>query len=236
MTKVGNILFCGVGGQGVVLASEVAALALAQAGFDVKKSEVHGMARRGGPVLSHLRYGGRVFSPLIEPGGAGVAVAFELLESLRFISYFGPGCRVLVSTQRIPPPAVAAGRDKYPGGILSTLRKRKFRVWPIDALGAALTLGEPRVLGMVMAGALSLLLPASKSAFLAAVASAVPGRYVEANLAAFERGRGMASRLLREEAPPAPGEQIAGSNLQKSFDAAPRATPNAACITLIRKV
>jgi indolepyruvate ferredoxin oxidoreductase beta subunit len=122
MKNKGDILFCGVGGQGIVLASEVTALALMEAGYDVKKSEVHGMAQRGGSVLSHLRYGKQVFSPLIAPGGADVAVAFELLESLRYIHYLHPASEVIVNTQRIAPPSVAtcwAGS----GG-------EAFRCWP----------------------------------------------------------------------------------------------------------
>jgi indolepyruvate ferredoxin oxidoreductase beta subunit len=191
----GNILFCGVGGQGVVLASEVAARALLGAGFDVKKSEVHGMARRGGSVVAHVRFGRKVHSPVISAGEADTVIAFELLESLRYAGHFSPGGLVIVNTQRIPPLSVSSGREKYPTGILSILRRRRMAVWPLDALGASLELGEARVLGMVMAGALSEILPVSWKVLADVAASLVPRRYREANLAALERGRGLASGL-----------------------------------------
>ncbi|MGD2079629.1 MAG: indolepyruvate oxidoreductase subunit beta [Nitrospirota bacterium] len=191
----GNILFCGVGGQGVVLASEVVARALLEVGFDVKKSEVHGMARRGGSVESHVRFGRKVHSPVIAAGEADTVVAFELLESLRYAGHFRPGGRVIVSTQRIPPLSVSSGREKYPSGILSMLRKRRMAVWPLDAPGAACELGEPRVLGMVMVGALSEVLPVPRKTLAEVTASLVPGRFRETNLAALEKGRGLASGL-----------------------------------------
>ncbi len=101
MTDSGNILMCGVGGQGILLASEITSSALIKAGYDVKKSEVHGMAQRGGSVVAHLRYGEKVYSPLIEPGTADVELAFEILESVRYMNYLHKNSKVIVNTQKI---------------------------------------------------------------------------------------------------------------------------------------
>ena len=110
MKQSGNILFSGVGGQGILLASELTAHAQLAAGFDVKKSEVHGMAQRGGSVEAHLRYGEKVYSPLIEPGCADILVAFEILEAVRYLPYLHKDSAVVVNTQKILPPAVALAR------------------------------------------------------------------------------------------------------------------------------
>lgn len=196
MKDSGNILFCGVGGQGIVLASEVSARALAEEGFDVKSSEVHGMAQRGGPVVSHLRYGKRVLSPVIGPGGADIAVAFELMEPLRYIEHLKPGGLVILNKQKILPMSVTTGMREYPCDILGQLEKRHLCVCPIDAIGMARSLGEARVLSMVMVGALSCLLPVGKNVFLNVVSSSVPHRFVAANLKAFEAGRNIAAEKL----------------------------------------
>ena len=131
MKQSGNILFSGVGGQGILLASELTAYAQLAAGFDVKKSEVHGMAQRGGSVVAHLKYGERVYSPLIEPGTADIQVAFEELEAARYLPYLHRDSAVVVNTQKILPPAVATGRASYPANILDELRSRRHsRSWP----------------------------------------------------------------------------------------------------------
>jgi indolepyruvate ferredoxin oxidoreductase beta subunit len=189
MKTKGDILFCGVGGQGIVLASEITSHALMASGFDVKKSEVHGMAQRGGSVLSHLRYGAKVYSPLIVPGGADVAVAFELLESLRYLEYLKPSSHVVVNTQRIAPLSVAVGDEKYPVDVLGRLKKRGLSVSTIDAFSTASSLGETRAVNVVMVGALSRLLPVKEKFFIDAIKKKVPERYLKANIEAFKRGR-----------------------------------------------
>lgn len=112
MNRGGNILFSGVGGQGILLASELTAQAVLAAGFDAKKSEVHGMAQRGGSVEAHLRYGKKVYSPLIEPGKADILVAFEMMEAARYLSFLHRGSVAVVNTQKIPPPSVALGQSR----------------------------------------------------------------------------------------------------------------------------
>jgi indolepyruvate ferredoxin oxidoreductase beta subunit len=191
MKTKGDILFCGVGGQGIVLASEITSHALMASGFDVKKSEVHGMAQRGGSVLSHLRYGAKVYSPLIVPGGADVAVAFELLESLRYLEYLKPSSRVVVNTQRIAPLSVATGYEKYPSDIIGKLKRRGLSVRAIDAFDTAKALRETRAVNVVMVGALSRLLPVKEKFFIEAIREKVREHYLEINLEAFKKGRAL---------------------------------------------
>ena len=186
---VRNILICGVGGQGILLASEITSYALIKAGFDVKKSEVHGMAQRGGSVVAHIRYGEKVYSPLIEPGEADIEVAFEILESLRYIPFLHKNSKVIVNSYKIYPPSVATGIEKYPDNILSRLAEKKLAVFPLDAFEIAETLGEPRVVNMVLVGALSVFLPAGEETFLSVINKKVPERFRNLNIKAFLQGR-----------------------------------------------
>lgn len=189
MGKKGSVIFCGVGGQGIILASEITSFALIEAGFDVKKSEVHGMAQRGGSVVAHLRFGGKVYSPLIEPGTADIEVAFEMLESLRYITYLNKESRVIVNTQKILPSSVATGVEGYPDDILGQLKSKGLSVFPVDALGAAKTLGETRAVNMVLVGALSVFLPVEEDAFLYVIDAKVPEKFRDVNRKAFLKGK-----------------------------------------------
>ena len=119
----GNVFLAGVGGQGILLASEILGEAFLRGGYDVKKSEVHGMAQRGGAVTTHLRFGPKVYSPLIEPGTADVLIAFEKLEALRFIHFLKPGGTALVNRQEIPPAPVSSGQERYPERVEERLRE-----------------------------------------------------------------------------------------------------------------
>ncbi len=185
----GNIIFCGVGGQGILLASEITAHALLKAGFDVKKSEVHGMAQRGGSVTAHLRYGPQVYSPLIEPGSADIEVAFELIESVRYLPYLNAGSTVIVNTQKILPPPVATGVSSYPEDALQQLRRKKLSVFPVDAFSIARSVGETRAVNMVLVGALSTLLPIQNNLFLRTIEDRIPERIREMNRQAFLQGQ-----------------------------------------------
>lgn len=190
MEKMGNILFAGVGGQGILLASEITSAALLKAGFDVKKSEVHGMAQRGGAVLAHLRYGEKVYSPLIEQGTAHIEVAFELLESLRYLPYLNKETKVIVNTQRILPISVTTGVEAYPEDVLSRLEKQGIAaVFPIDAFAIAEALGEIRAVNMVLVGSLSVFLPLSQDIFYALIDEKVLQKFRRANREAFRKGR-----------------------------------------------
>jgi len=187
----GNVFLAGVGGQGILLASEVMGEAFLLGGYDVKKSEVHGMAQRGGAVTTHLRYGPKVFSPLIEPGTADLLIAFEKLEALRFAHFLKPGGAAVVNAQEIMPPSVATGRERYPERIEERLAEVTPNLYLIDALAAALSLREVRAVNMVMVGAASQLLPLPEECYLRALRERLPERVVEVNGEAFRAGRAL---------------------------------------------
>lgn len=189
MKQGGNILFSGVGGQGILLASELTAYAQLEAGFDVKKSEVHGMAQRGGSVVAHLKYGERVYSPLIEPGTADIQVAFEELEAARYLPYLHRDSAVVVNTQKILPPAVATGKASYPENILDELKSRGINVVALDAFAIAGEIGELRTANVVMVGAMSNFLAVSPQIFLDVIDQRVKKQFCEVNKKAFQAGR-----------------------------------------------
>jgi indolepyruvate ferredoxin oxidoreductase beta subunit len=187
--NVKNILICGVGGQGILLASEITSMALLRSGFDVKKSEVHGMAQRGGAVVAHLRYGDKVYSPLIEPGTADIEIAFEMLESARYLPYLHRKSRVIVNTQKIYPAPVATGAERYPEDVLDRLKEKKIAVFPIDAFGIVRKLGETRAVNILLVGALSRFLPVKEKVFLKLINEVVPEKVRKINIDAFKKGR-----------------------------------------------
>ena len=189
MKQSGNILFSGVGGQGILLASELTAYAQLEAGFDVKKSEVHGMAQRGGSVEAHLRYGERVYSPLIEPGTADILVAFEIMEAARYLPYLHKDSAVVVNTQKILPPSVAMGKAAYPDDILDELTARGINVVALDAFAVAKEVGELRTANVAMVGAMSNFLAVNKQVFLDVIDTRVKEAFREVNKQAFEAGR-----------------------------------------------
>ncbi len=189
MEMRGNILFCGVGGQGILLASEITAHVLLATGLDVKKSEVHGMAQRGGSVEAHLRFGKKVYSPLIEPGSVDILVAFEQLEAVRYLPCLHKKSRVIVNTHKILPPAVAIGKMAYPGDSLAQLEQRGLAVVPVDGFALAKEAGEIRAANVVLVGAMSVFLPVPEQAFVKVIEERVPPRFREANMDAFQKGR-----------------------------------------------
>jgi indolepyruvate ferredoxin oxidoreductase beta subunit len=184
-----NILLCGVGGQGILLAGEIISSVLMEAGYDVKQSEVHGMAQRGGSVVAHLRYGKRVYSPLIDLGEADFAVSFELLEALRYLPYYNRESRVIVNTQKILPAPVSTGVEIYPGDVLEQLSDRNLSVFPMDAFGLARSAGEARAVNLVLVGALSVFLPVDEKIFLETIDGRVPEKMRAVNKGAFLKGR-----------------------------------------------
>ena len=189
MGKTTNLFLCGVGGQGILLASEVISSACMKSGFDIKQSEVHGMAQRGGSVVAHLRFGEKVYSPLIEPGDADIVVSFELLEALRYLPYMNRKTRVIVNTQMILPAPVATGVDTYPEDVLDQLTQRGITVFPIDAFEIAKSAGETRAVNMVLVGALSALLPLDEEVFLAVISERIPEKIRKVNTDAFLQGK-----------------------------------------------
>lgn len=192
MKTSGNILFCGVGGQGILLASEITAYALLESGFDAKKSEVHGMAQRGGSVVAHLRFGEKVYSPLIDPGQADISVAFETMEAVRYLPFLKKESTVIVNTHQIAPPAVATGKMEYPADILSELDRRGITTFPLDGFAIAKKVGETRTANIALVGALSSFLPVSLDLFLEVLKKKIP-RKLDENIAAFREGRKITS-------------------------------------------
>ena len=197
----GNVFLAGVGGQGILLASEILAAAFLRNGSDVKKSEVHGMAQRGGAVTTHLRFGPKVCAPLIEPGTADLLIAFEKLEALRFIHYLKPGGTAVVNAQEIPPASVSSGQERYPERIEERLRELTPHTYVVDALAAALALREVRAVNMVMTGAASHFLPLPEAAYIDALTVRLPARFVDVNAQAFRAGRALVAQ---------PGERRSG--------------------------
>ncbi|MCK9175347.1 MAG: indolepyruvate oxidoreductase subunit beta [Desulforhopalus sp.] len=189
MEKSGNILFSGVGGQGILLASEIVAYALLDAGFDAKKSEVHGMAQRGGSVTAELRYGKKVYSPLIEPGKVDLQMAFEMMEAVRYLPMLHKGSRVIVNTQKLLPPSVANGSVEYPENILDRLTEKGITVIPVDAFALASEAGEIKTVNVVMVGVLSNFLPMAPSVYEEVINTQVKERFRDVNLKAFALGR-----------------------------------------------
>ena len=189
MKKQGNILFCGVGGQGILLASEVTAYSLLAAGMEVRKSEVHGMAQRGGSVTAHLRYGEKVYSPLISLGEADLIVAFEMLESVRYLPYMHSDSQVIVNTHKIYPPAVATGKMTYPDNVLDELANNNIKVKELDAFEVARKVGEVRAVNIAMVGVMSTYIEIDEQIFLDVMNERIPERFREQNINAFLEGR-----------------------------------------------
>jgi len=189
MNGKGNILFCGVGGQGILLASEVTAYSLLAAGMEVRKSEVHGMAQRGGSVTAHLRYGGKVYSPLISPGEADIVVAFEMMEAVRYLPYMHSGSKVIVNTHKIYPPVVATGKMVYPENVLDELTSRDIHVRELNAFDIASGVGEVRAVNIVMVGVLSTYLPVDEQVYVDVMHERIPKRFRDVNIRAFQEGR-----------------------------------------------
>ena len=188
-----NFVFVGVGGQGILTASDIAAEVGLEAGFDAKKSEVHGFSQRGGVVESHVRWGQRVAAPLAEKGTVDYLVATELLEAARWIDWLRPGGAVLINNQHISPMSVTVGDAVYPSDedILAAVHTRTDDVTIADGLAIAERLGNSRLANTVLLGALSTRLDVPPETWLAVVERRVPPRYVELNRKAFWEGRGL---------------------------------------------
>jgi indolepyruvate ferredoxin oxidoreductase beta subunit len=192
MTKSASFLLAGVGGQGTILASDILAEVALAAGFDVKKSEVHGMAQRGGSVNTHVRWDAeRVYSPLIGLGEADFLLVFEEAEALRYAEYLKPGGVAVVNQQSILPITVTSGGAHYPTEeeLTAVYRHLTSRLYLVPGAAIAQELGNARTANVVLLGALSTFLDVPLETWLAVVEARVPVRYVELNRRAFLRGR-----------------------------------------------
>jgi indolepyruvate ferredoxin oxidoreductase beta subunit len=186
-----NFLFVGVGGQGILTASDIAAEVGLEAAYDAKKSEVHGFSQRGGVVESHVRWGDKVAAPLAEKGSVDFLIATELLEAARWIDWLRPGEAALVNQQHIPPMSVTVGDALYPSDedILAIVRARTHDVTVVAGLAIAERLGTPRLANTVLLGALSTRLDIPPETWLAVIERRVPPKYIELNRQAFWEGR-----------------------------------------------
>ena len=190
--RVTNVLICGTGGQGILTASEVLSSAAQADGHDVKKSEVHGMAQRGGSVTSHVRFGEKVYSPLIEEGSADIVLAMEKLEAARWLHFLGPKGKLLVCDLEINPLTVNIGQAEYPD-VDSLLEESGTPCTLIPAFDVAEKLGNMKVVNTVMLGALSGLLEISGKAWSDALEQRMPAKALEVNRKAFEEGSSLTS-------------------------------------------
>ena len=186
-----NILLVGVGGQGILLASEILSEAFMLAGHDVKKSEIHGMSQRGGSVVSHVRFGKEVFSPVVPEGEGDILFGFELLETYRYLSLLKPGATVVANDYKIAPPAVLLGQATYPQALPEKIRSNFPDFLLVDGQGLALKAGDVRAANTVMLGAVSKRLQISDAIWQQALEKMVPKKALEINLKAFEFGRGL---------------------------------------------
>lgn len=186
-----NVLIAAVGGQGALLAARVLGRHALSMGLEVKVSEIHGMSQRGGSVVTHVRFGAEVHSPVIEKGGADTMIAFEMLEALRFLDVLRPGGTVIVNSQRIPPMPVSTGAARYPENIEAALASRDARIVPVDGQNLALLAGNGKAVNIVLLGVYARLGGDEPAGWRAALESAVPRKHLATNLAAFEAGYAM---------------------------------------------
>ncbi|MBA7693005.1 hypothetical protein ES703_101580 [subsurface metagenome] len=184
-----NILLVGVGGQGILLASEILAKVAFEEGYDVKKSEVHGMAQRGGSVSSEVRFGDKIYSPLIRKGRVDFLLASEKLEALRFIDYLKKEGVLILNDLEIPPLMVSIGKEQYPKDILFHLKKRASRIIKIAATKVAENAGSSKTFNLVLLGKLSTFLSFKSSSWEKVIRQEVPSHTIEVNLKAFELGK-----------------------------------------------
>ncbi|MCI6592124.1 MAG: indolepyruvate oxidoreductase subunit beta [Spirochaetia bacterium] len=187
--KVTNIMIVGVGGQGALLASKTLGQVLLDAGYDVKVSEVHGMSQRGGSVVTYVRYGKKVYSPIIDKGQADYIVSFELLEAARYTEYLKEGGLIVVNTQQIEPLPVITGAAKYPENLVEKMTAAGFKVDAMDCLSLAKEAGSTKSVNIVLMGRLSKYMGFQEEAWLKALEKLVKPQFLEMNKKAFSLGR-----------------------------------------------
>lgn len=184
-----NIMIVGVGGQGSLLASKLLGHLFLSADYDVKVSEVHGMSQRGGSVVTYVRYGDKVYSPVIERGEADFIVSFELLEAARWLPNLRDGGQIVTNTQQIDPMPVITGQVAYPEGLVEKLRAAGVKVDALDCVGLAREAGSVKAVNIVLLGRLSNYFDMPKEQWLASLEANVPPKFLEMNRKAFFLGR-----------------------------------------------
>ena len=187
-----NVMIVGVGGQGSLLASKLLGNLLVEQGYDVKVSEVHGMSQRGGSVVTYVRYGDKVYSPVIDKGEADFIISFELLEAVRWAEYLRPGGRIIVNTQQIDPMPVITGAAAYPEDILAKLRALGLQVDAVDALEIAEQAGSAKAINIVLMGRLARYFDVPQDEWQKALERVVPEKFLALNQKAFALGMQLA--------------------------------------------
>ena len=184
-----NIMIVGVGGQGSLLASKLLGRLLMEQGYDVKVSEVHGMSQRGGSVVTYVRYGEKVASPVIDRGEADFIVSFELLEAARWLPFLRPGGQIVTSTQQIDPMPVITGAMAYPENLVEKMKAAGVKVDALDCLALARQAGSSKAVNIVLMGRLSHYFDLPEEAWMQALEAVVPAKFLELNKKAFELGK-----------------------------------------------
>ena len=190
MNEVKNIMIVGVGGQGALLASKTLGQVLLDSGFDVKVSEVHGMSQRGGSVVTYVRYGEKVYSPIVDKGQADFIVSFEMLEAARYTEYLKTDGQIVVNTQNIDPMPVITGAAEYPTNLQEKIQAANIKIDALDCLTLAEQAGTSKAVNIVLMGRLSKYMDFSVEAWLNAIEKLVKPQFLEINKKAFLLGRG----------------------------------------------
>ena len=186
-----NLIISGVGGQGIILASDIIAEVALAAGYDTKKTDTLGMAQRGGSVVSHIRAGAKVYSPLIKKGQADIMLGFEKLEAMRWAQFLNEKSAIIVNNYRIPPATVNLGKASYPGDeeIIGILKRKTARVITVNGTELAINLGDIRVLNIFLLGCASFFLPFEIQVWTDVIHQRLPAKIVPINISAFNKGR-----------------------------------------------
>ena len=185
---VKSIMIVGVGGQGTLLSSRILGTALLLKGYDVKVSEVHGMSQRGGSVVTYVKYGDKVYSPVVGLGEADIILAFEQLEAARWLNNLKIGGKIVTNTQKIDPMSVVIGDAEYPEGVIDSIKNAGVEIYTLDALVKAVEAGNPKSANVVLIGAMAKTTDIEKDIWLEALKQNVPEKFLDVNLKAFELG------------------------------------------------
>ena len=183
-----SIMIVGVGGQGTLLASRILGAALIRNGFDVKVSEVHGMSQRGGSVVTYVKYGSKVNSPIVNEGEADLILAFEQLEAARWLQYLKKDGTLIINTQKIDPMSVIIGNSIYPDGVLDAINKAGAKTTNLDALSLAVSAGSAKAVNVVLIGVMASHMDLNRDVWINAIKNTVPEKFLEMNLKAFDLG------------------------------------------------
>ena len=190
MMKTTSIMIVGVGGQGSLLASRLLGTLLTDEGYDVKVSEVHGMSQRGGSVVTYVRYGDKVYSPIVTEGECDYIISFEKIEAARYAGCLRRGGKIIVNTQEIDPMPVITGAAEYPAEVLENMKKQGFDIDGFDALAPAMEAGSAKAVNIVLMGHFAACTDIPKEKWLAAMEKVIKPKFLEMNIAAFNKGYG----------------------------------------------